>query len=80
MERQPLRILFMGTPDFAVPTLEALIQGPDEIIAVVEPRSHTMSLGTLRDELTTCCAAATCTSGCPLQSHDHPCSCRCGCL
>jgi methionyl-tRNA formyltransferase len=35
MERQPLRILFMGTPDFAVPTLEALIQGPDEIIAVV---------------------------------------------
>jgi len=35
MERQPFRIIFMGTPDFAVPTLEALIQGPDEIIAVV---------------------------------------------
>jgi UDP-N-acetylmuramate: L-alanyl-gamma-D-glutamyl-meso-diaminopimelate ligase len=32
--------------------------GNDEIIAIVEPRSHTMSLGTLRDELTTCCAAA----------------------
>jgi len=32
--------------------------GGDEIIAVVEPRSHTMSLGTLRDELATCCAAA----------------------
>jgi UDP-N-acetylmuramate: L-alanyl-gamma-D-glutamyl-meso-diaminopimelate ligase len=32
--------------------------GADEIIAVVEPRSHTMSLGTLRDELATCCAAA----------------------
>jgi len=32
--------------------------GSDEIIAVVEPRSHTMSLGTLRSELTTCCAAA----------------------
>ena len=29
-----------------------------EIIAVVEPRSHTMSLGTLRHELTTCCAPA----------------------
>jgi UDP-N-acetylmuramate: L-alanyl-gamma-D-glutamyl-meso-diaminopimelate ligase len=29
-----------------------------EIIAVVEPRSHTMSLGTLRNELATCCAAA----------------------
>ena len=35
MDRQPLRIIFMGTPDFAVPTLESLIQGPDEIIAVV---------------------------------------------
>lgn len=32
--------------------------GNDEIIAVVEPRTHTMSLGTLRHELTTCCAAA----------------------
>ena len=30
----------------------------DEIVAVIEPRSHTMSLGTLRDELSTCCAAA----------------------
>jgi UDP-N-acetylmuramate: L-alanyl-gamma-D-glutamyl-meso-diaminopimelate ligase len=32
--------------------------GFEEIVAVVEPRSHTMSLGTLRDELATCCAAA----------------------
>jgi UDP-N-acetylmuramate: L-alanyl-gamma-D-glutamyl-meso-diaminopimelate ligase len=32
--------------------------GSDEIIAVVEPRSHTMSLGTLRHDLTTCCAPA----------------------
>lgn len=32
--------------------------GSDEIIAVVEPRSHTMSLGTLRHELITCCAPA----------------------
>jgi UDP-N-acetylmuramate: L-alanyl-gamma-D-glutamyl-meso-diaminopimelate ligase len=32
--------------------------GSEEIIAVVEPRSHTMSLGTLRSELTTCCSAA----------------------
>jgi len=35
MERKPFRIIFMGTPDFAVPTLESLIQGPDEIVAVV---------------------------------------------
>ncbi len=32
--------------------------GSDEIVAVVEPRSHTMSLGTLRHDLVTCCAAA----------------------
>ncbi len=32
--------------------------GNQEIVAVVEPRSHTMSLGTLREELSTCCAAA----------------------
>ncbi len=35
MDRQPFRIIFMGTPEFALPTLESLIQGPDEIIAVV---------------------------------------------
>ena len=32
--------------------------GNEEIIAVVEPRTHTMSLGTLRQDLSTCCAAA----------------------
>jgi len=32
--------------------------GNDEIVAIIEPRSHTMSLGTLRAELTTCCSAA----------------------
>lgn len=31
----PLRILFMGTPDFAVPALQALLQGPDQVVAVV---------------------------------------------
>ena len=35
MDREPFRIIFMGTPGFAVPTLKALIQGPDEIIAVI---------------------------------------------
>jgi methionyl-tRNA formyltransferase len=30
----PFRILFMGTPDFAVPALQALLQGPDQIVAV----------------------------------------------
>lgn len=31
---KPLRIVFMGTPDFAVPTLQALIDGPHEVIGV----------------------------------------------
>ncbi len=30
----------------------------DEIVAVVEPRTHTMSLGTHQSDLATCCAAA----------------------
>ncbi len=29
------RIIFMGTPEFAVPSLQALIAGPDDVIAVV---------------------------------------------
>ena len=32
--------------------------GNDEILAVIEPRTHTMSLGTLSNDLCTCCAAA----------------------
>ena len=41
-------------------TLEGLRKsvGSDEIIAVIEPRTHTMSLGTLRNELKTCAAPA----------------------
>lgn len=32
--------------------------GGEHVTAVIEPRSHTMSLGTLRGELATCCAQA----------------------
>lgn len=35
MTASPLRIIFMGTPDFAVPSLQALIDGPDQIVAVI---------------------------------------------
>jgi methionyl-tRNA formyltransferase len=35
MSTQPLRIIFMGTPDFAAATLKALVEGPDEVVAVV---------------------------------------------
>ncbi len=31
----PWRIVFFGTPDFAIPVLKGLLQGPDEVIAVV---------------------------------------------
>ena len=30
-----MRIVFMGTPDFAVPTLTALIEGGHGVVAVV---------------------------------------------
>jgi len=32
---RPFRIVFMGTPDFALPSLEALLHGPDHVAAVV---------------------------------------------
>ncbi len=35
MSTRPLRIVFMGTPDFAATTLKPLIDGPDEVVAVV---------------------------------------------
>jgi len=35
MADQPYRIVFMGTPEFAVPSLRALLAGPDQVVAVV---------------------------------------------
>lgn len=32
---EPLRIVFMGTPDFAVPALQALLDSPDQVVAVI---------------------------------------------
>src|SRR3982750_2227271 len=34
MTDKRLRIVFMGTPDFAVPALQALIDGPHEVVCV----------------------------------------------
>jgi len=34
MSTQPLKIIFAGTPEFAAESLKALLQGPDEVIAV----------------------------------------------
>lgn len=35
MNTPPWRIVFFGTPSFALPTLRTLFEGPDEVIAVV---------------------------------------------
>lgn len=35
MADKSFRIIFMGTPDFAVPALDKLLEGPDEIVAVI---------------------------------------------
>jgi len=35
MSKQQLRIIFMGTPDFGASSLKALIDGPDNIVAVI---------------------------------------------
>jgi len=35
MTDTPLRIVFMGTPDFAAATLQALLDSPDRVVAVV---------------------------------------------
>lgn len=35
MSQFPWRIVFFGTPSFSIPTLQKLLQGPDEVIAIV---------------------------------------------
>jgi methionyl-tRNA formyltransferase len=35
LSTSPWRIVFFGTPDFAVSTLKALLEGPDRVVAVV---------------------------------------------
>ncbi len=32
---RPFKIVFMGTPEFAVPALDALLKGPDQVVSVV---------------------------------------------
>lgn len=34
-ENKKFRIIFMGTPDFSVPALQSLIDGPDKVVAIV---------------------------------------------
>ncbi len=45
MAKKTFRIVFMGTPDFAVPTLEKLIEGPDDVVAVVTQPDRTKGRG-----------------------------------
>ncbi len=46
-----MRVVFFGTPEFAVPALEALIEGPDEVLAVVSQPDRPQGRG-LRSEPT----------------------------
>jgi methionyl-tRNA formyltransferase len=48
MSRAPFRLIFMGTPDFAIPSLTALLRGPDHVAAVVtqpdRPKGRSLKL------------------------------------
>ena len=61
-ERDGVRMYddFAHHPTAIRATLQALRHkvGAERIVAVVEPRTHTMSLGSLRSELSHCCAPA----------------------
>ena len=35
MDKKDIRIVYMGTPDFAVPTLDALVQGGYNVVGVI---------------------------------------------
>ena len=37
LSKQELRIVFMGTPEFAVGTLRALVEGGYQVVGVVTP-------------------------------------------
>lgn len=61
-ERGKLRVYddFAHHPTAIRKTLQGLRHhvGNEKILAIVEPRTHTMSLGTLREDLAKCCSAA----------------------
>ena len=61
-ERDGVRLYddFAHHPTAIRATLQALRHkvGAERIVAVIEPRTHTMSLGSLRSELSHCCAPA----------------------
>ncbi|MEF8981204.1 methionyl-tRNA formyltransferase [Thiohalorhabdus sp.] len=41
----PLRIVFAGTPEFAVPSLRALVEGPDSLVGVLTQPDRTAGRG-----------------------------------
>jgi len=41
----PWRIIFMGTPEFAVPSLEALLRSPDDVVAVISQPDRAVGRG-----------------------------------
>ena len=57
MTTRPWRIVFFGTPSFAVPTLKVLLEGPDDVVAVVtqpdrkKGRGQKVGLSAVKEEL-----------------------------
>ena len=47
MEKKDLRIVFMGTPEFAVETLKALVENNYNVVAVVTCRTSSERAPTL---------------------------------
>ena len=41
----PWHIIFMGTPEFAVPSLEALLRSPDDVVAVISQPDRAVGRG-----------------------------------
>ena len=39
-----MRIIFMGTPEFAVPSLEALLRSDDQVVGVISQPDQCLSL------------------------------------
>lgn len=56
MEKQDLRIIYMGTPDFAVESLKRLVEGGYNVVAVItmpdKPAGEATKYNTLRSKNT----------------------------
>ena len=57
MEKKDLRIVFMGTPEFAVETLKALVENGYNVVAVVTQPDRPVGRHQKEDERSGLCGA-----------------------